>query len=143
MPAELQHPLPFGNALDNPDGSEPSASRDQELTALYHESIEPSIKRFFSSRLRVSLRTNDDSRQNQDALDLCSEAKVLVLQKLQGADKSSPDNEIRDFNAYVTTIASNVFNQYLRRKYPRRYSLRNQLRYLLTHHPRLAISEGT
>lgn len=139
MPAELQHPLPFGNALGDTDGPKPNASRDQELAALYHERIEPRIKRYFASRLRVSLRANDDSRQNQDALDLCSEAKVLVLQKLRADDTAADGNEIRDIDAYVTSIAGNVFNQFLRRKYPRRYSLRNQLRYLLTHHRELAM----
>src|SRR5690348_2857570 len=83
------------------------------------------------------MRSTDDSRQNQDALELLSEAKVLVLSKLQRSPQL--DGSVRDLDAYVKTVTANVFNQYLRRKYPRRLSLKNQLRYLLTHHERLAL----
>lgn len=111
------------------------------LSELYRDKIEPIIRRHFASKFRVSLRPDDEARNNQDALELVSETKLLVLQKLSSsANGNAPD--VRDLEAYVRTVASNVFNQYLRRKYPRRLSVKNQIRYLLGHHDSFAIWQG-
>jgi len=116
--------------------SDDLAADDRELSVLCQTEIEPIIKRFICGKLHASLRPNDDSRNNQDALELAGEAKLLILQKLQHSNGVDP---IRDLEAYVKTVTANVINQYLRRKYPRRLSLKNQFRYLFTHHPKLSI----
>src|SRR4051794_17081524 len=125
MPAEMQQPIPFGKPISDSAQSKSDDAREAALSELYHDRIEPIIKRFISSKLRISLRPEDESRQNQDGLDLLSETKVHVLQKLQPLNGSAGP-EIRDLDAYVRTIAANVFNQFLRKKYPRRLSLKNQ-----------------
>ena len=139
MPADLVHPHTSEEAIKSSLRQERCGDSNEGLAELYQDRIEPVIRRFVISKFRASLRPDDDSRQNQDALELLSETKVLVLQKLLQSQNGSGDQAIRDLEAYVRTTASNVFNQYLRRKYPRRLSLKNQFRYLLTHHRELSL----
>ena len=101
--------------------------------------MEPLARRLIAAKLRASLRQDDDSRQNQDALELLGEVKLSIFQRLTRSSNGAIDSEVRELDAYVRTVASNVFNQYLRQKYPRRLSLKNQLRYLLSHDSRFAI----
>ena len=120
----------------SPGMSDDLAASGRDLSILCETEIEPVIKRFICAKLHTSLRQSDDSQNNQDALELAGEAKLLVLQKLQHSNGLEP---IRDLEAYVKTVTANVINQYLRRKYPRRLSLKNQFRYVFTHHPKLSI----
>ena len=106
---------------------------EQFGTDLYHNEIEPILTRYFAAKMRASMRADDQSERNQEALDLLSEAKVLTLKKLGSG------GAIDDLSAYVRTIAANIFNQHLRRRHPHRLRVKNQCRYLLTHDPRYAI----
>src|SRR5438270_10244537 len=126
MPAEIQNTSP--TSLETLAG-------DDDLAILYQEQVEPIIKRQIALKFHVSLRADDDSYKNQDALELLSEVKLLLLQKLDNSNNGG--EPIRDIEAYARIITSNVFNQYLRNKYPRRLSLKNQFRYLFEHHPKL------
>lgn len=136
MPTQFQEPPPRIASADTSLSSD-HAAENSGLSELYQTKIEPIIKRLICAKLHVSLRPNDDSKNNQDALDLLSETKVLILQKLSSS--TNGDSPIRDLEAYVRAVTANVFNQHLRRKYPRRLSLRNQLRYLFTHHAKLSL----
>ena len=129
-PTQVQ---PSAECLDGVDGDVPS-----ELIAVYQNEIEPILTRFFAGKLRSSMRTNDHRSANQDALELVSETKVRILKRLSGKSPYS-ENLIEDVQSYTRAVAQNVFNQYLRRKYPRRLSIKNQCRYLLAHHPNLEI----
>jgi DNA-directed RNA polymerase specialized sigma24 family protein len=139
MPTEYRHPPDFGSKQTSIVSSKDRDDGNLELAALFQSQIEPKIKKYISSKFRVTLKPDDDSRENQDALELLSETKVLLFQKLQNYPDSGGKDIVRNLDAYIKTVTTNVFNQYLRRKYPRRLSLRNQLRYLLTHHERLAL----
>ena len=112
-----------------------------DLAYLCKSEIEPVLIRYFSGKLRSSLRDSDDSQVNQDALELVSEAKVRILRKLCN-NAAGTGTEIAELEAYTRTVARNVFHQYLRSKYPRRLSVKNQCRYLLTHHRDLALWRG-
>ena len=46
---------------------------------------------------------------------------------------------VSNFSAYVAATTLNCCKEYFRSKRPRRWHLRNRLRYLLTHNPELAI----
>src|SRR3982750_2596049 len=135
MPAHFQHLRSSGEM----SRKETRGFDEVALTALYQERLEPIIRKYIISKFRVSMRPDDDGRQNQDALELLSETKVLVFQKLSRLQNRPGKDAIRDLDAYVRTITANVFNQYLRRKYPRRLSLKNQFQYLLTHHRDLSL----
>jgi len=52
-----------------------------------------------------------------------------------------PGEEVRDLPSYISVVAFNTFDDFLRRKYPLRTKLRNRVRYALGHTPRLALWE--
>jgi RNA polymerase sigma factor (sigma-70 family) len=111
-----------------------AADDHPHMVDIFSLHVEPVLKSFFFRKLRTSLRINDESRINQDALEMISEAKLRIFRQLQSKSDES-QNGIGDIEAYSRTVARNVFNQYLRNKYPKRFSIKNQCRYLLTHHP--------
>ena len=120
------------------DGPEHLESRlTPGLTELCQRQIEPILLQYFSGKLRSSMRHNDDDRNNQDALELLSEAKMRILRKL-----CKSGSAVEDVEAYTRVVARNVFHEYLRKKYPRRLSVKNQCRYLLTHHRDLRLWRG-
>jgi RNA polymerase sigma factor (sigma-70 family) len=137
--ADLEQPIDLGNAEDEKVRVGRVGS---DLAQIYDSQIEPVIRRQISAKLHISFRARSDSVLDQEAHDLLSETKVLILQKLSRLGSDERADVIGSLDAYVRTVTSNVFNQYLRRKYPRRLSLKNQLRYLLTHHQDLGLREA-
>jgi hypothetical protein len=135
MPAEHQQSLPFRDSFSEHSSHETSKQADSAFAELYDTKVDPLVRRILANKMRVSLRPTDDTQQNQDALELAGEVKLLLFAKFCRAGGEAADEGVRDLDAYVRTITNNVFNQYLRRKYPRRLSLKNQYRYLFTHHP--------
>ena len=140
MTADPHDPTPNPRSADGPDILDNALTPD--LTDLCQSEIEPILLRYFSGKLRSSMRHSDDARVNQDALELVSEAKVRILKKLCRAASGGDAEKVDDIDAYARTVARNVFHQYLRNKYPRRLSVKNQCRYLLTHHRDLDIWKG-
>jgi RNA polymerase sigma factor (sigma-70 family) len=112
---------------------------DEILAVLFESVIDPHIRSLVRSKLRATLRRDDDCSVNQDALDLIGDIRALLLRKLAAVRSAPGQNQIADLGAYVRTVAENSINHYLRRKHPRRLRLKNQLRYLLSHDRRFAL----
>jgi DNA-directed RNA polymerase specialized sigma24 family protein len=130
MSADARHRSPVSYPSEKSGVDDRS---EQFGTDVYRNEVEPILTRYFAAKMHASMRADDQSERNQEALDLLSEAKVLTLKKLGGG------GAIDDLAAYVRTVAANVFNQHLRRRHPHRLRVKNQCRYLLTHDPRYAI----
>jgi hypothetical protein len=95
--------------------------------------VEPLVKQIVGYKLGVYFRHNDSRAESRDAEDVYGDAIVQLLARL-GEMKSRLDDEgIRNFRSYVAVTAYRACNLHLRRKYPQRYSLKNKLRYFLTH----------
>lgn len=126
--------LPFLNA----------AGKDTEeaLVDLVAEQIQPTIEKTLRSKLHVSLKPNDFNQTNQDALELLSEIKLLLISELGKMKSNSNGRVIFNLGGYVTSVTINSYRQFLRTKYPLRQQLKNKLRYLLTHHPKFALLEN-
>src|SRR5262249_4314697 len=61
------------------------------------------------------------------------EVIVRLVKRLREL-KSRPDhNPVSNLRGYVTTMAQNACDEYLRYKYPERHRLKNRLRYMVTH----------
>ncbi|HEV8484717.1 MAG TPA: sigma-70 family RNA polymerase sigma factor [Blastocatellia bacterium] len=119
--------LPFERATD-----ERESQRELELLLVNH--AEPLISKIARRKLQAA---------PFDAGDVCSEVVIQLLARLRGF-KANPDKKpISNFLGYVAVTAYNVCHEHLRQKYPRRYSLRNRLRYLLTHNEAFALWEST
>lgn len=109
---------------------------DVELADLYIHGIEPVVKAVLRSKLRVSLRDEDDSYMNQIGLDMLSDVKATLLPVIRRLRAEKPEPIIDSFEAYVKTTALNAYRQYLRQKYPVRLRLRNKVLYILKHRAR-------
>lgn len=73
----------------------------------------------------------------QDLDDLTSTIHLRLMGKLRTlATAAEP---IENFEKYVATLTYNVVHDHLRRLFPARTRLKNALRYMLTHDPRLAL----
>lgn len=115
---------------------------DRLLEELLTISIEPRISRFLRRHLHVSLRSEDDSSVNQDALDLAGEMRVAMINALRRFRESPGEHRIRSIDAYASVVIRNFYNEYLRRKYPVRFRLRNQLRYVVENTQGMSMSRG-
>lgn len=107
-----------------------SADSDDALARLI-ETARPVIDRIIKSKLHVSLRDADASRENQDALEIRCEVQASLIVALRQLRENGRQS-ISDFQSYVAVIAFNACYEHLRRKYPRRHGLKNRLRYLLS-----------
>ena len=105
------------------------------LTALIRGHAEPVIKAIIGHKLRVFL----DGRAAQEAEDVQGDVVLHLLAKLREL-KADPQAEgIGNFRSYVAVTTHHACHEYLRRKYPQRWRLKNRLRYLLTHHAGFAL----
>lgn len=83
----------------------------------------------------MSLRPDDMRADNVDTLELCQDVLVRLWERFS-ADEGLAWN---DMQAYAATVAHNAWSDHLRRKYPRRASLKSRLRHFLGHQPRYAL----
>lgn len=78
-------------------------------------------------------------RDVQDSDDVQNNVVLKLLSALRDC-KNDPDGRtISNFRSYVAVTTYNACNEYLRQRYPQRNSLKNQLRYVFTHVPQLAM----
>ncbi|HEX6732037.1 MAG TPA: hypothetical protein VF074_18615, partial [Pyrinomonadaceae bacterium] len=114
------------------------AESQSVLAQLLSEQASPIIKGIINEKLHI-FRTSEAQLERQDAEDVHSEVMAQILARLTGLRDSDGAETILDFRGYVATATSNACHQYLRRKYPQRWRLKNRLRYLLTHRPEFAV----
>src|SRR6185295_3832017 len=118
--------LPFERATD-----ERESQRELELLLVNH--AQPLITKIARRKLQAS---------PLDAGDVCSDVLTQLLARLRGF-KANPDKKpIANFLGYVAVVAYNACHEHLRQKYPARFSLRNKLRYLLSHNQAFALWES-
>lgn len=127
--------LPYIHAVHEADS-------ERLLTALVSEYVEPVIRQVIRSKLRVRFDRRGRASNNPDAEDLYSETLVLLLARLKQLKASPEDKAIGNLRSYVAVLSYHTCYEYLRLKYPQRHSLKNKLRYLLTHQPGLALWEN-
>ena len=106
------------------------STESEELGALLVSHAEPVIR-------KVVLWRIGDSRT--DAKDVCAEAMLSVLQRLQRFKEQGDSAAIREFRSYAASTAHHACDQYLRRKKPGLWQLRNRIRYVLEHERDLAV----
>lgn len=119
-----------------------TSDADEILVRLLEQLVEPLVTSLIRQKLHVTLKPTDDRRENQDALELAGEVKTLIVGKLAKLKEEQTHTGIENFNGYVQAVIFNTTNHYLRRKYPVRLRLKNQLRYVLSHDKRFAIWSG-
>ena len=119
--------MPFLESLDESEA-------EQALARLIAEVVNPLVKQIVRYKLRAG-PGDENHRSSNDVEDLCSETLVNLLTRLNEIRSGRTPDGIRNFRSYVAVTAYRACYEYLRRKYPKRHSLKNKLRYLLTHQP--------
>ena len=111
------------------------------LSELVHIHAGPIIKSIVKYKLRL-VYDAPYSGQAQEAEDICGNAILSLLARLQEFQNDPQKKAISSFRNYAATVAQNAFHEYLRSKYPQRHSLKNRLRYVFSHHRELALWDG-
>lgn len=123
--------VPFLEAPDECDA-------ERQLGKLIAEST-PTIKGIVRAKLHVSLKPEDGSVENQDALEVVNDVQALLFSELRRLKNGSGRKAIGDFHGYLAVVTYHACYQHLRLKHPERWRLKNKLRYLLTHRPILTL----
>jgi RNA polymerase sigma factor (sigma-70 family) len=122
-------------------GARDEAASEQLLSQIISAHAAPLVRDIIGYKLRSSAVAADRGRQTQDADDVTADVLLQLLKNLRDF-KANPDSKtISNFRSYVAVTAYHAWYDYLRAKYPRRCSLKNKLRYALTHRAGLALWE--
>jgi hypothetical protein len=127
--------MPFLNAAQ---GSE----SESLLAQLLSVQAGPIIRGIIRGKLHLFRPSEAHLQAGQDAEDVYGDVMAQILARLSALRASRGTDTILDFRSYVATATFNACHQYLRRKYPHRWRLKNRLRYLLTHRHDFAVWEG-
>lgn len=101
------------------------------LSDLIPNKAMPLIETVIGSKLNVYSGQVTGQREDQEFDDLCHEAATNLIAYLNDLRQGQTETTIRVLEDFVAKIAFNVFNNFLRRKYPRRHSLKKRIEYLL------------
>ena len=120
--------------------SEAESEAALEQVVLKH--AQPLIRDVISFKLKASSSRRGAGDDRQEVEDVSNEVIVRLIRALRDYKSSPRVKSIANLRGYVAAMAYNSSDEYLRQKYPRRYSLKNRVRYILTHQQRLALWEG-
>jgi|SRR5579872_5620373 len=118
-----------------------TATAGQCLEELISGHAEPVIRKITRFKLCYPFSANQGSDM-QDEEDVRSHAVLQLISRLQELRKSPASPAIENFTSYVAGITYNSCNHWLRLRYPARWQLKNRIRYLLNHRPKLALWES-
>ncbi len=124
--------LPYLQATDE-------SERQQRLDELLLLHAAPVVRRTLRRRLGLYVNALGRNPHNQDAEELYQEIMTKVVHTLIDLRNPSTKTEIENLQQYVARVASNACNDVLRVKSPARARLKNNLRYVLSHHQDFAI----
>jgi DNA-directed RNA polymerase specialized sigma24 family protein len=109
---------------------------DVFLSQLIAVHAEPVINRIIRYKLRHNLNR---SGAEADAEDLRQEAIAQLLVELQKLRSDIEKHPIRDVRGLAATITYRLCARWMRRQFPQRHALRNQIQYLLTRQESFAL----
>src|SRR5581483_2507679 len=122
--------------MSGPEIDRPRPSSDLEVEKALL-ALDPLIRGMISKRMHVTLRPDDFARDNQDALELYGEIWVELYRRI-----SDEGTDVQDPARYTSRVVQHKFSDYIRKRYPVRYSVANSLRYFVENNPAYAIWES-
>jgi len=111
------------------------------LEQLICESAQPIAREIIRGKLRVGQSANRDI-SDDEAADLAGEVTLKLVARLRELKSDPIAKAVNSFRGYVAVTTYHACDEYLRKKYPRRHSLKNQLRYVITHSVGFAVWES-
>ena len=136
---EARDTSPVGSLLQSFLQATDDGEAELLLAKIISDHAGPLISNIVKYKIIVSGRNQSSG---QEAEDVCSTATQGLLARLQARRRNKNEESITNFRSYVAAIAYNSCHEYLREKYPLRHTLRNRLRYLLTHDQEFALWRG-
>jgi DNA-directed RNA polymerase specialized sigma24 family protein len=124
--------LPF---LDASNAPEEAAA----LARLNAEQIEPTIRRGLGFKLRLHRPQSDQNRHELE--EIYNDIQLRLLKRLRALKEDPERNQIVNLRGYVATVTRNACDEYLRRLYPLRRSLKDKVRRHLLSHSEFALWE--
>ena len=118
------------------------AESEAVLEQLIIHHAQPLIRDIIGFKMKASSSRLGVTAERQEIEDISSEVVVRLIRTLRDYKSSPREKSISSLRSYVATMAYNASDEYLRQKYPSRYSLKNKVRYILTHQPGLSLREG-
>jgi len=115
--------------------AETDAEADAALSRLFEDHAAPVVARVVRRKLR------GPGAQASDAEDLRGQVMLQLLTRLAELRADPQARPIQNFAGYAAAAAYRACADYLRALYPQRHSLRNKLRYFLSHQAGLALWE--
>ncbi|HMV82289.1 MAG TPA: hypothetical protein PLD20_31590 [Blastocatellia bacterium] len=109
------------------------------LQEVIEKHAEPLIQKIIGAKLHVSSTEAYDHSEAEVLEDFCQEAILKLVAYLNQSRQKPQEYCIKSLDDFVATTAFNVYNKYLREKYPLRYKLKRQLYYLLNNRKALAL----
>jgi DNA-directed RNA polymerase specialized sigma24 family protein len=114
------------------------AHAEQLTEHLLTQHAEPIVRNIIRTKLRQELQEPGRSFF-QEAEDVYHEVFVQLLSRLAQFRRVPGEKPIQNFCSYVAVTAYRACNDFLRSKYPKRYSLKNKIRYFLNHQQGFAV----
>ena len=121
--------LPFLNAADE-------AEAQLLMSELVLNHGKPIVKRVLYRLYAKELSRGARLREIED---ICGDVLVLLVKRLRDFKTDPEAKLISNFGSYITAVTYNVCYDYLRQKHPKRWRLKNRVRYLLTNREGLAL----
>jgi len=103
---------------------------EQYLEQLLAQYAIPLIHKVIHAKLTFGGRR---SRELQNENDLCQDVVLQIVRRLQALRVSQDSVAVFNFEGYVVTCAQNAYSNHVRSKNPRRWRLKNRIRYFLNH----------
>lgn len=119
--------LPYLRATDE-------SERQQCLDELVLLHAAPVVRKVLRKRLGFHVSQQGTNRNNQEAEDVYQETLTKTLQVLHDLRTLSRPTEITDFRQYVSRIAINACNDFLRSRSPAKYRFKHNVRDIFTRH---------
>ena len=104
------------------------------------EQVGRNVRAALRRKSGLTLADDDSRAENLDALDVYQDVLIRVWERIGDPVAGRPD--VSDLKGFATTVANNLWSDYLRQRHPRRASLKNRLRYFLSHSPEYALWES-
>jgi DNA-directed RNA polymerase specialized sigma24 family protein len=131
-------PVPSDPALAAFLGAPADSARDR-LGELIEQAVAPLARRIVRGHLPGEARVEN----GQDREDVEAGVMLRLSEHLWSLRQGPAASPIADLAGYVAATAHNACHAFLRRRTPERVRLRNKVRYLLTHDPRLGLWQGS
>lgn len=124
--------LPFLNAADE-------AESQQLMSELVFKHGEPIVRRVLHRLYAGEMSRGACLREIED---VCSDVLFLLVKRLRDLKTDPEAKLISNFSGYITAITHNVCYDHLRQKHPKRWRLKNKVRYLLASREAFALWPG-